>query len=117
MKKLFFIVAAAVLVSCSGGRKEPDPKFRQQAEEMARQKMEELKAEEVSRFLESTNRNENVSLSIKDSVLTVKIISEKGKDYGSLCEFYHDLAFRSGVMVLSTQLRDSLTDKLITEVR
>jgi hypothetical protein len=117
MKKLLFIASAALLVSCGGGKKEPDPKFRQQAEEMARQKMEELKAEDVSRFLNSTNRNENISLSIKDSVLVVKFISEKGKDYSDLCEFYSDLAYRSGVSVLATQLRDSITDELIMEVR
>lgn len=117
MKKLLFIASAALLVSCGGGKKEPDPKFRQQAEEMARQKMEELKAEDVSRFLNSTNRNGNVSLSIKDSVLVVKVISEKGKDYSSLCEFYSDLAYRSGVRVLSTQLRDSLTNELLSEVK
>jgi len=117
MKKLFFILTVAALVSCGSGKKEPDPKFRKQAEEMVRLRMEEMKAEEVNRFLEGTNKNKNVSLSIKDSILTVKIISEKGKDYRSLCEFYSDLAYRSGVTVLATQLRDSLTNKLLSEVR
>jgi len=115
---MFFIAAASVaLMSCGGGKKEPDPKFYNEAVEMARQKMEEIKAEDVALFLEGTNKNENVSLSIKDSILIVKIISEEGKDYGAFCEFYHDLAYRNGVRVLATQLRDSLTDKLITEVR
>ena len=52
MKKLLFITSAALLVSCGGGKKEPDPKFRQQAEEMARQKMEELKATRLPASIE-----------------------------------------------------------------
>lgn len=118
MKKLIILsIASLVLVSCGGKKKEPNPKFRQQAEEMARQKMEELKAEEINNFLKGTNKNKNVSLSINGSVLTVKIISEKGNDYGSLCEFYHDLANRCGIAISCTQLRDSLTNKLLSETK
>ena len=118
MKKLLFVLVSLAIVSCGEKKKkEPDPKFYQQATEMANQKREELKMQDKWRFLAGTNRNENVSVSISDSILVVKIISKKGEDYSGLCEFYHDLAIRSGVSVLGTQLRDSTTNKLLSEIK
>ena len=113
MKKLLIVLVVALTICGCGKKKEVDPELHKQAMEIAEYKFSKYKKENLERFLNGTNKNENVSLSMKDSILTVKIISKPDVDYSEFVEFYHDLARRSDVFFTGTELRDSLTGKVL----
>lgn len=113
MKKLLFYVLILAFASCGNKKKDIDPELYEQGVAIAKHRIQKYNEEDVNTFLQGTNKNENVSLSIQDSILIVKIISKKGSDYTQIADFYHNLAHRSSVHVLGTQIRDSLTNKVL----
>lgn len=113
MKKLSFILLSAFLLFCCKGKKEIDPNLYEEGREVAKDRINRIYEENAQEFLMGTNKNENVSTSIKDTILIVKIIGREGANYNSLVEFYHDLALKNSVRITGTQLQDSITGEIL----
>ena len=113
MKKILILLFFAVTLCGCNKKKEVDPELYKEAVETAKYRTEQIKKDNLERFLNGSNKNENVSLSMKDSIITVKIISKPDQDYSEFIEFYHDLAKRCGVYFTGTELIDSLTGEIL----
>ena len=111
---MIMLLATLTLFGC-GKKKEnvENSDFYKEGKEMLEFRIAQQKKKDLNSFLRGTNMNENVSLSMKDSILTVKIISQADADYSELVDFYHSLAKRSHVWFTGTEIRDSITNKVL----